>query len=293
MDERIEQAEQAIRGGDTRSGFDILRKVLAENPNSEKAWWIMSGLVPREQRAHCLNEVLRINPDNQLARETLQELGPQPPGDSADGQLGGNQFWFYTRGSRLHLTLLAKEGVIAGISHPELLPSLQRAMQEGKLPEHLLTQKQAIPYRVIQRVRQIISSLRVFYLVRGKEESLLLQLEDESQADQVLDVLAQRLGPDFLSSSAPMRRASRLLMSAVMTLGAGGVTAFFLWGAFEVSSGRAAATGSIRTQAIINILELLGPIGVGVLGGLLTLLALILSIRLLIKPPSVTELIRS
>ena len=79
MLERIQQAEAAIKAGDTKTGFEILRQVLAENPNSERAWWVMSGLVPREQRAHCLNEVLRINPENHFAREALDKLGPQPP----------------------------------------------------------------------------------------------------------------------------------------------------------------------------------------------------------------------
>ena len=67
MLDQIQKAEEAIRSGDTRTGFEILRQVLAENPDSERAWWVMSGLVPKQQRENCLKQVLRINPKNTLA----------------------------------------------------------------------------------------------------------------------------------------------------------------------------------------------------------------------------------
>jgi len=118
MLEKIQQAETAIKTGDTRTGFQILREVLAENPNSERAWWVMSGLVPREQRAHCLNQVLRINPDNKMARETLEKLGPQKPepepaAPQGKGALGEYQTWLYAQRSRVYLTLLGKEELIS------------------------------------------------------------------------------------------------------------------------------------------------------------------------------------
>ena len=79
MTDGIQQAEKAIKVGDTKTGFEILRQVLVENPESEKAWWIMSGLVQRAERATCLEQVLRINPGNQFARDSLNKLRASPP----------------------------------------------------------------------------------------------------------------------------------------------------------------------------------------------------------------------
>ena len=79
MSESIKQAENAIKAGDTKHAFELLRQALAEDPNSERAWWIMSGLVQRSERVNCLEQVLRINPENQFARDALTRLKNAPP----------------------------------------------------------------------------------------------------------------------------------------------------------------------------------------------------------------------
>jgi hypothetical protein len=89
-----------------------------------------------------------------------------------------------------------------------------------------------------------------------------------------------------------MKIWSTLGIAVILIIVSGGITGFFYWGALEVSSGRAAATGSIRTQSIIRLLELLGPGGVAVIGAVLMLIALGISGSLLLKPPTVTELRR-
>jgi hypothetical protein len=291
----IKRAESAIKAGDTRTAFEILREVLAENPNSERAWWIMSGLVPREQRAHCLNEVLRINPDNKLARETLLSLTPQPPDPATSPgakTTPARSTWFYSRGSRLYVTIITDDGILFVESEPDLKGPIQAAIQEGKLPDNLIKNKTAIPFRNIQSTFQMMSSYRVNFLAQGKEESIRLELADSESAEEVQEVLEEKLGDEFVPTSAPMKKGPALAISAIFTLGAAGITAFFYWGALEVASGRAAATGSIRTRSIINLLGMLGPTGVAIIGGILILIALVVSIRLLSKPPMITELKR-
>ena len=140
MLEKIQQAETAIKSGDTRTGFQILRDVLAKNPNSERAWWVMSGLVPREQRAHCLNQVLRVNPNNQMARETLENLRPEKPeteptetekpsAPQGKGTLGGYQTWLFAQRSRIFLTLLGEEELISGETEPKNLARIRAAFR--------------------------------------------------------------------------------------------------------------------------------------------------------------------
>ncbi len=291
MLEKIQQAETAIKAGDTKTGFEILRQVLAENPNSERAWWVMSGLVPREQRANCLEQVLRINPGNQLARETLEKL--QVSGaPTKKGPLGDYQSWLYSQRTKIYLTMLGDKDLISATADSRSAPRLQAALSQGELPDSLLKEKRVIPFKLIIRIRQIMSSLRVYFKTRKGEDSLRLELEDDAMADQVLGAIKAKLGPNFILKSKPMKVGSTLGIAAILTIGAAGITGFFYWGALEVSSGRAAATGSIRTQSIIRLLELLGPGGVAVIGGLLIIIALVVSGRLLLKPPTVTELTR-
>ncbi len=302
MLEKIQQAETAIKAGDTKTGFQILREVLAENPNSERAWWVMSGLVPREQRAHCLNQVLRINPGNQLARETLEKLRPQKPGTEPTekpsppqdtSSIGEYQTWLYAQRSRIYLTLLGKEELISVETQPKNLGRIRSAISEGEMPDALFKEKTAILFNQITSIRQMMSSLRVYYQEKGREKSTRLELENEVMADQVLSALQNKLGPEYSVNAEPMKITTALGISLVLTIGAAALTGFFYWGANEVASGRAAATGSIRTQSIVRLLELIGPGGIVVIGGILILVSLGVSAWLLLKPPTVTELKRS
>ncbi len=299
MLEKIQQAEAAIKTGDTRTGFQILREVLATNPNSERAWWVMSGMVQREQRAHCLNQVLRINPGNQMARETLENLRPlKPEPETAEKPvspqekvtLGGYQTWLYAQRSRIYLTLLGKEELISAETAPKNLARIRTAINKGELPDALFKEKTVIPYNQITRIRQIMSSLRVYYQDKGREKTIRPELENEETANQVLSVLQNKLGPDYSVNAEPMSTTTAIIISLVLTIGAAAVTWFFFWGANEVASGRAAATGSIRTQSIIRLLELIGPGGVVVIGGILILVSLGISAWVLLKPPTVMEL---
>ncbi len=273
MLEKIQQAETAIKSGDTRTGFQILRDVLATNPNSERAWWVMSGLVPREQRAHCLNQVLRINPNNQMARETLENLRPSKPEPKpavpqGKGTLGGYQTWLYSQRSRIFLTLLGKEELISGETEPKNLARIRTAINEGELPDTLFKKKTVIPLESITRVRQIVSSLQVYYQVKGSKKSTRLELENEAVTNQVLSVLENQLAPSFSLQAKPMKTTIALIISLVLTIGAAALTAF-LYG---------------------KVNELFGPVGAVLIGGILILISLGISAWLLLKPPTVMEL---
>ena len=279
MLEQIQQAETAIKSGDTRTGFQILRDVLATNPNSERAWWVMSGLVPREQRAHCLNQVLRINPNNQMARETLENLRPEKPeteptetekpsAPQGKGTLGGYQTWLFAQRSRIFLTLLGEEELISGETEPKNLARIRAAINKGELPDTLFKKKTVIPLESITRVRQIVSSLQVHYQVKGSEKSIRLELENEGTTNVVMSALENQLAPSFSLQAKPMKTTIALVISLVLTISAAALTAF-LYG---------------------KVNEIFGPIGAVLIGGVLILISLGISAWLLLKPPAVTEL---
>lgn len=297
MLEQIHQAETAIKDGDTKTGFEILRQVLEENPNSERAWWVMSGLVPREQRAHCLNEVLRINPENHFAREALEKLGPLPPEKPAPetapaskkgGVIGEYQTWLFAQRSLIYLTLLGSE-LISIQTEPKFLSRLRTAIKEGDFPDSLVKNKAIISLDDITRINQTKRVLQVYFQYKGKEDSIQLELENEAIADEVLTALHGKLGYGFSLKTEPAKIGTSIIMSTILILGAAGLTTLLIWAAQEV----AAETGRIRAQSIINILGLLGPAGAVVIGGIMVLVSLGISAWLLMRPPSVTELTRT
>ncbi len=81
----LQQAIDAIKAGDALSGKRLLVSVLQAEPYNEMAWlWMSSVYDADEQRRGCLERVLAINPNNEIARLGLAKLG----GSSALSPLG-------------------------------------------------------------------------------------------------------------------------------------------------------------------------------------------------------------
>ncbi len=70
----------AFKSGDRQKAALILSKLVKENPNSERGWYLLGRSVSdTEQRQYCFRQVLKINPDNQDAIKQLALLSaPQP-----------------------------------------------------------------------------------------------------------------------------------------------------------------------------------------------------------------------
>jgi hypothetical protein len=74
----IRQAKAAAFVGDTRTALLILRQVITQDPGNVDAWLALADIVEKpEQARECLERVLQIDPNNQIARQRL--LGKQPP----------------------------------------------------------------------------------------------------------------------------------------------------------------------------------------------------------------------
>jgi hypothetical protein len=68
----IAAATQLVKTGRLDQARDLLIHFIAQNPNSEQAWLLMSYVIsdPVKQK-DCLERVLTINPDNQVAKSKL------------------------------------------------------------------------------------------------------------------------------------------------------------------------------------------------------------------------------
>ncbi len=77
--ERLAAAIAALRQGNKDKARRLIVSVLRDNPNDETAWsWACEVAATPEERVHCLQQILAINPDHAAARRYLAQLGNTP-----------------------------------------------------------------------------------------------------------------------------------------------------------------------------------------------------------------------
>jgi hypothetical protein len=75
MSTQFQQAIEAIKAGDKKTGGRLLGEVLRADPQNEMAWlWMSSVIDSVEHRRDCLKRVLAINPGNKVAQRGLAGL---------------------------------------------------------------------------------------------------------------------------------------------------------------------------------------------------------------------------
>ena len=299
----IMEAESAIKAGDTKTGFEILRSYLADNPDSERAWWVMSGLVQREERATCLEQVLRINPNNRMARETLIDLLAAPPEPEVkplreipvpaekEFELGYPvQAFLFKKRSKIYITLLDGKHLIRAHTTQRHLPQVRDAIKQGELPEQYLSGLEVILLDAIQAIQHNGSTLTIQYLDGPGKRSLRVPFEDDEKARAILGVLTKTLGPDYMIQSKSSGSGLRMIVSSLITLGSVAFIAATIWTIPLVGTGSAGE--GWRIEMVSRLLDSLGYGGLILICAVMVLAALALSAFLLLKPQSVTELIR-
>jgi peroxiredoxin len=71
--------ERLLRIGKQEEAQALLVEYLRVNPSSARAWWLMSLTLPDiTQQQDCLERVLHLDPEDELARERLEMLKNQP-----------------------------------------------------------------------------------------------------------------------------------------------------------------------------------------------------------------------
>lgn len=79
-DSLFREVRKAVEQGDRARARDLLTRELRRDQDDVTVWLWMSAVVdtPKE-RAYCLHEVLRIDPDNTTAKRGLNMMGELPP----------------------------------------------------------------------------------------------------------------------------------------------------------------------------------------------------------------------
>ncbi len=73
--ELLRQGVEAARAGDRATARGFFEQVTEQDENNERGWfWLATVVDTDEERRICLTNVLRINPDNEKARQALEKL---------------------------------------------------------------------------------------------------------------------------------------------------------------------------------------------------------------------------
>ncbi len=120
MSDNLQRAIAAIKAGDKKTGQQLLAQVINADPQNEAAWlWMASALDDPQEKKECLQKVLQINPDNEMAKKALaaferprepaelprlEDMAPKPAQEAAPStHLAGSRLW--------RLSLVALGGV--------------------------------------------------------------------------------------------------------------------------------------------------------------------------------------
>lgn len=79
-DQFLKIAIQAAKAGEREKAHQLLMKIVEQDEGNETAWLWLSGTVKtKEDRQICLENVLAINPHNEIAKKGLRKLGVALP----------------------------------------------------------------------------------------------------------------------------------------------------------------------------------------------------------------------
>jgi LSD1 subclass zinc finger protein len=74
LNDLVAQGNESLKAGDKLNARQLFISAIKQNPNSEEAWYGLYNTIENaEQRIRCLQEILRINPANDKARQLLEQ----------------------------------------------------------------------------------------------------------------------------------------------------------------------------------------------------------------------------
>ena len=93
----LDEAKEAIRQGQRGRAKDLLTRLLSTKKDDPEHWLLMSSVVDsQKERIYCLQTALKLDPDNQAARQGLTLLGVMSPDESLEPTLPIRRKWDVT-----------------------------------------------------------------------------------------------------------------------------------------------------------------------------------------------------
>ena len=271
----------------------IPRLFINPTPENYKENFTPNKQVSRETGKSTYTDTLIMNAppvaktiieDQLIATPVVQENAVNPT-DSP-------KFWIYPTRRNVFVFSLTESDIHIASGPIGSLQKVKNSILQSKSTEQFLKDKKNIPYKNITKVRQILSTIRIYYTNGSQETSRALDCKDTKMANELIDFLRNHIRSQFDETNKPVGIGTSLFTSGFIMLVVLAGTAFFYYGAYELEAGIISPRGSARTRAILNLLDLLGTNGVLVIGTILFILSLGLMFYLIKNPPTVTEFIK-
>ena len=91
MDDLIKQGATAARAGDKETARKLLSEAVKQFPDDERAWgWLYTVCTTDQERSNCLKQIIRINPQNDKAKQLLEDLNEYEPSLERTNNMGQN-----------------------------------------------------------------------------------------------------------------------------------------------------------------------------------------------------------
>ena len=75
LDQILSRSITAYKADDMTTASKLLAQVIKQDPNNERAWLWLSGIVSSDaERLFCIKRLLAINPENEIAKHGLTLL---------------------------------------------------------------------------------------------------------------------------------------------------------------------------------------------------------------------------
>lgn len=321
MSEKLQQAISSIKAGNKQLGQQLLDQLLQEEPDNELGWLWMSAVVSEDKRRYCIEQVLKINPNNKQAMQGLENLkqtekisqqssmsspttlkhsqqseslkSETETNDKSETQSVKPKLWINQGSKTTHIMALLDKKLIAAKCAAGLTAQVYIKLTAGNLPTELLTELAVVSYENILSVEESVNSINIEFTGKNnKKENVRFECKDKEMGKVIMQELEEWLKPDFISATTPMSKGSILYGNGAFASIILIITAFFYFAAKDVQTYGVSQIGSGKTKLLAILLSWIGPGGIVCIGGGILLTVLVVMVSSLINPPLETTLSR-
>jgi hypothetical protein len=194
------------------------------------------------------------------------------------------------------IIVISDDAIITGSLQNEELEDAKSRIERGESPLNLFGDRATmIPYFSIKKIKleESDEDIEVYYKKEKDEKSKTLDAVDKSVRQEILEEIQSHLGDDFTSMTEKYS-LPRAVFPSLMTLTVFIIITRVLHGAAtEIAAGAEAEISGRHSglkSLFLWVLDLLGPTGVLILGGLLMLFPVILLVKRIKEPTIITTI---
>jgi hypothetical protein len=198
--------------------------------------------------------------------------------------------WFDKEAVFDRLVAINEEAIFVANPSTEDVESMAERIRAGESPEEVLPDKRkVVPLSDLVSVESNRHGSTVYYKVKGDKDTKHGNFSmEKEQRDQFFERLHELLKEGFKYSEKEFNRLTAAIRPVVFLAIITGITYVSWQGALEIAAGKSVEiTGRRRLikQLFVWLLDLLGPTGVLIVGGIIGLLCLFWLVRRVQTPP--------